>query len=333
MLYVSTRNKLDSYTAHRALHDEYAPDQGMFVPFHLSKFSQEELAALKEHTFSETVARILNLFFSRQLSSWDIEFSIGRYPYRMEHLNQRVVIAELWHNTQNSYSHLVQSVYQKLTFMEKKKENPPQWVKIATETAILFGMYGELQKNGIESFDIAVTADDFIYPISAWYARQMGLPINCIICGCSENSIVWDLLQRGVLNTDCKQPECLEHLIYGTLGLSYIEAYLKDCQTKTSFQLAVEDLHILNDGFFTTVVGKNRIDAVVCSIYRTNAYAADPVTAVSYGALQDYRARTGENRTTLLLSRYSPVSYAEQVASAIGCSQEKLKAMIHLSRE
>lgn len=333
MLYVSTRNKLDSFTAHRALHEERAPDNGMFVPFHLTAFSQDDLEKLKEHTFSETVARILNLFFSKQLSGWDIEFSIGRYPLRIEYLNQRIVVAELWHNTKHDYAHLVESIYQRLIAEENQTPNPPQWVKIAVEVAILFGLYGELQKKGIDSCDIAVSSENFLYPVSAWYARKMGLPIQCIICSCNESGVVWDFLQRGELTSDSAHVGCLEHLIYGTLGLNCVQTCLKADESEVSVQLTEEELQLLNEGFFAAVVGKNRTDAVMNSLYRTNAYIADPVTAVSYGALQDFRARTGENRVTLLLSRHSPALHAAQIACAIGCPQEKLKAMIHLSRE
>lgn len=333
MLYVSTRNKLDSYTAHRALHEERAPDNGMFVPFHLSAFSQDDLDKLKEYTFSENIARILNLFFSKQLSGWDIEFSIGRYPFRIEQLNQRIIVAELWHNTKHDYAHLIESIYQRLIAAEKQTTNPPQWAKIAAEVAILFGLYGELQKKGIDSFDIAVSSENFLYPVSAWYARQMGLPIHCIICRCDESGVVWDFLQRGELTSDSEQVGCLEHLIYGTLGLNCMETCLNAYESEVSFQLTEEELQLLNEGFFAAVVGANRTNAVMNSLYRTNSYITDPITAASYGALQDYRARTGENRVTLLLSRHSPALHAAQIACAIGCSQEKLKAMIHLSRE
>ena len=43
MLYISTRNNTDTYTAHRALHEEYAPDGGFYVPFYLPTFSSDAL--------------------------------------------------------------------------------------------------------------------------------------------------------------------------------------------------------------------------------------------------------------------------------------------------
>ena len=338
MLYVSTRNKLDSYTAYRALHEDNAPDGGSFVPFHLIPFTQDELNILKEKTFSEAVAQILNLFFSCRLSSWDVEFCIGRYPHRIELLNQRIAIAELWHNTQDTYRHLVQSLYQKISGETDRQKEVPQWFQIAIETAMLFGLYAELQKNGVESIDVAVTADDFLYPISAWYAREMGLPIDCIICGCSESSNIWDFLQRGELDlsrsVSCAVlTGCLERLLYNTLGAEQIQLYLDACESGQPYILTEEELNLLNSGFFAAVIGKKRIGSVINSIYRTNTYIADPATAVSYGALQDYRAQTGENRLTLLMARCNPMLNSNEITSAIGLSEDELRAMIRYSGE
>ena len=98
MLYVSTRNPADTYTAYRALHENATPDGGQSVPFHLSTFTHEELFALKGQSFSAIVAQMLNLFFGLNLNSWDVESAIGRTPAKLESVGQRLKIAELWHN-------------------------------------------------------------------------------------------------------------------------------------------------------------------------------------------------------------------------------------------
>ena len=45
MLYVTTRDKRDAFTAHRAIFEEYGPDGGRYIPFSLPEFSGEEIAA------------------------------------------------------------------------------------------------------------------------------------------------------------------------------------------------------------------------------------------------------------------------------------------------
>ena len=179
MLYVSTKNKTDSFTAYRVLHEDRAPDGGLFAPFHLPVFGDTEMELLKELSFSETVAKILNLFFSRRLTSWEVEFSIGRHPFRMETIGQRVMVAELWHNNQSNYEYIVSGLYQKLC--DNPSQSIPQWVRVAIEVSVLFGLYGELYRKGIERVDISIGDNAFHYGVSAWYARKMGLPIGDIL--------------------------------------------------------------------------------------------------------------------------------------------------------
>ena len=46
MLYATTRSKMDTYTAHRALHDDRSPDGGFFVPFKMPFYDKNQLAEL-----------------------------------------------------------------------------------------------------------------------------------------------------------------------------------------------------------------------------------------------------------------------------------------------
>ena len=77
MLYLTTRDKFDTYTVYRTLHEDTAPNGGLFFPFRLPAVSLE---TLKGKTFCECVADVLNLFFSAGLTGKEVEFSVGRYP-------------------------------------------------------------------------------------------------------------------------------------------------------------------------------------------------------------------------------------------------------------
>ena len=80
MLYISTRSKIDSFTAYRALHENCAPDGGAFAPMQLRKFGSDEIELLLRSSFNDAVSTILNYFFSTKLSGFDLDFSIGRMP-------------------------------------------------------------------------------------------------------------------------------------------------------------------------------------------------------------------------------------------------------------
>ena len=104
MLYVTTRNEYDAFTAFRTLGQGRGPDRGLFVPFQMPRLPQEEIAALKDKSFGHCVADILNLFFNARLDAWDVDFCIGRYPIRSVALTHKVIIGEGWHNPDFDFS-------------------------------------------------------------------------------------------------------------------------------------------------------------------------------------------------------------------------------------
>ena len=54
MLYVTTREDRDAYTAYRALHESRSADGGLFLPFRMQTFPEEELDALLRKPFHQT---------------------------------------------------------------------------------------------------------------------------------------------------------------------------------------------------------------------------------------------------------------------------------------
>lgn len=335
MLYISSRNKTDSFTAHRTLCNDRAPDGGLFIPYQIPVIDAAELQRMRSATFSENMAFILNLFFSCKLTAWDVECCIGRAPVRLMEMSYRLLTAECFHNPKNAYSYLEDSLFQKLCLAQTNCTNTG-WARIAVRIAVLFAIHAIMPESIGESFDVALTTGDFSGPMAAWYARKMGLPVRMIICCCNENGAAWDLIQRGEFNTgmplvdtgmkdmDNPCPEQIERLIFHTLGLEQTTAYIAVCRKRGVFRLTEMDFDRLSDGFAASVVGQDRITATIRSVYRTNQYLISPSTAIAYGGLQDYRSRSGESRYTLVLADRSPVVYADEVCQACGITRSAL---------
>jgi len=342
LLYVSSRNKSDSYTAYTALHNNYTPDGGLFIPFHLPQLSEEEIANLRSGSFAAAVARILNLFFSSGLSEWDVECCIGRAPVRLQSMSHKLIFAECWHNVQRTYAYTAQQLFSKIA---GQTGNPSKWAQIAIRIAILFGIYSQMSDNDAQGVDIAVNTGDFSQPMAAWYAKKMGLPVGTIICSCNDNCAVWDLLRRGECATgtaviptelpelDFALPECVEMLIAETLGCDEVQKYLQAVEKKATYRIDEEMLAQFNAGLVCVVVSQSRIPATLRSLYRANAYIADSYSALSFGGLQDHRASSGESRSTVLFSDYCPVLAGSKVAKAIGITNEALILHINSPKE
>ena len=332
MLYITTRNNKDAYTAHRALHENAAPDGGVYVPFQMPLFSAQEIAYFASIGFSKTVAEILNKFFSCGLSGWDVDFCIGRNAVRFESMTRRIIVAELWHNPQGLYEHMCSALYEKIT--EQRSDSISDWFTIAFHIAILFGLYSELcRTNAIvpsDAIDLSTMADNLSLPLAALYAKRMGLPIGTIIFTCEENSGIWDLVHLGELSPAVANSNILgfERLIHTLLGHAAIADMHNSVNAKRTFRISEEIFPEFNNGLFCAVTGKDRCAQNVNSIYRSNSYILDPQAALSVGGLQDFRAKTGESKQTLVLSCVSPIKCVAQIAEATGISQEKLAVLM-----
>ena len=307
MLYLSTRNTTDCYTAYRALNEATAPDGGFYVPFRLQRFSENELLTLRAQTPCEAIARILNLFFGVKLSGWDVECVVGRNPIKPEIVNQRLLFAEFWRNPDGSLKYLIHNLYRRMTAKEYACK-PTGWGYIAIEVALLFGLYAAADTIPVQGLDIAVEAGDFADITAIEYAKRMGLPINTMVCAANENSAVWDLFTKGDFNTAAsEQPKYLECFLFARLGKDAVLRYLEACSARRIYRLDEEQLQIVSENVVCSVVSANRVDSIISGMYRANGYAIDPYTAVAYGGLQDHRANGGLHRDTLILAKYRPI--------------------------
>ena len=230
MLYVTTRDNKDAFTAHRVLSANTAADGGLYVPFRLPVYEENDIVQLADKSFGQIVAEVLNQFYGARLSGWDVELAIGKNTSKVAAMSHRIAVAELWHNPTGKFSYLVDSLYSAIH--DAKDQKTTEWFVVSVRIAVLFGLYAMLVQQNIvplgQMVDIAVPVEDFSAPAAGLYARKMGLPIGTIVCTGDDNSVVWDLLHRGTFITSGVGASLLlgiERLIFSTLGIEEAEKY------------------------------------------------------------------------------------------------------------
>lgn len=337
MLYVTTRNHQDAFPVHPVLTQNRGPDGGLFVPLNFPKLSEPECRKYLQMSFSQCVAEMLNLFFSTKLSEWDVDFSIGRYPVRLEQLPHRIFMAETWHNLDFQYHRLEQNLVE---LLHAETNLPGNWVSIAIRMSILAGILGNQKVLGTGSIDIAVVSGDFTLPISVWYLRKMGFPIGNIICCSNENHQFWDLICNGQMHTDSvciptilpeadiAVPVNLERLISDCGSILETEKYLNCCRRGSVYSVSDTLLQKLRSGLFVSVVSSNRMETTIPNVYKTHNYVLSPASALAYSGLQDYRAKTSVIRNAAVICDNSPVCEAETIARLMDIPVIQLKKII-----
>lgn len=344
MLYVTTRGTQDAFTAYRTTHQDRSPDGGFFVPMQMPVFDQRNILKLAQNSFGQNVADILNLFFGTKITGWDVDVVIGRRIFTARIAGHRTLMGQLWNDVHGSFDFVLRSLAG-LVCPDLPDGTPiSNWLELGIRVAVIFAVFGELlatgQTNREKGLDVAVSTGSFAMPMALWYARQMGLPIRTVICGCNENGIVWDLLHRGVVDTGTLSvktttPECdfavppnLERLIHAALGQEEALHYWWSCTEGKNYGLSEMDTATVSRGLFAAVVSMDRVATIIPSVYRTNRYILEPYGALAYGALSDYRARTGSVGPALVLTEKSPVCEAALVADYMHISPDELTRLL-----
>lgn len=336
MLYITTKDQKDAHTAYKTLLSDCATDGGLYIPMRIPCYTTEEIADLKERSFGDVVAQILNYFFSAQLTAWDVDFAIGRNSVKVVSLGRKIVVSELWHNPESAYSGLERSLFKKLSVNSGISAIPTDWAKIAIRIAVLFGVYGELCRCGVavfgETVDLAMDIGEYFAPVAAVYAKKMGLPVGKLLCCCnSEAGAAWDLIHRNELSTATLPAQLrlgLERLLYVMYGESELVRFKDACEKRGIYSVDEEIQERLSDMMFCVVVGKERLDSVINSVYRTDNYLIDHNTALTFGAIRDYRSKAGESKTTLLFAENDPASSVQTILKATGMSTDEFYKLI-----
>ena len=335
MLYITTRNHRDAYTAQRALRESRGPDGGMYLPFRAPFYSDEEWNELAAAPFGQRVAEILNRLFGTRLTCWDVDVCIGRNPVPIIPLGHRTLAAELWRNPGQSYEHMARELAAQLL---DEPNYETGWLAVALRIAVLFGIFGQL--NTHEPTDISVISGDFTAPISAYYAKQWGLPIGRIICCCNENSGLWELLCHGQLRTDATSirtavpeadvalPEHLERLVFAAGGTDETARYLEACRRGGIYAPGASVLSDMGRDFRVSVISSSRIGQTISSVYRTHNYVLSPGAALAYAGLMDARAKPGLHKNALILADKSPALDAGLTTASLKISERELNDLL-----
>ncbi len=333
MLYITTRNDSQTYTAQQVADGDRGAEGGFFVPLSFPRYTPAEISRLKEKSFHQCIAEVLNRLFPVHLSEWDVRFSIGRSPVRLQSLGHRCTIVQSWHNPQWEYEYLEKRLASSLNV---NTPEPGNWVRIAIEAAVLFGIFSDLQRSGIDAMDVSMVSGDFAGPTSAWYAHQWGLPIGNILCCCNENRNVWGLICHGDFRTDGVSlptqipeadvviPKNLEHLIYGCGGTEEVQHYLEACRTGMVYIPGNMVLEKMRKGLYVSVISTQRALETISNVYRAYEFVLTPHSALAYAGMMDYRTRTGIMRHAIVIEKDSPRASMKVISAAIGTTEEEL---------
>ncbi len=199
--------------------------------------------------------------------------------------------------------------------------------------------YGRMVKAGEikvgEKINVTVPTGNFGNILAAYYAKQMGLPIDKLLCASNENKVLFDFFGTGVYDRnrdfvlttspsmDILISSNLERLVYriGGDNSQSTAALMSRLNGEGKYEITDQMKEKLADfaGFYAT---EEQTAEEIRRVWEESHYVLDTHTAVASFAYHAYKAQSGDETKTVIASTASPYKFTHSVVDAMGIKSE-----------
>lgn len=187
---------------------------------------------------------------------------------------------------------------------------------------------GKIAEN--EKINVVVPTGNFGNILAAFYARNMGLPIDKLICASNENRVLYDFFHTGAYDRnrdfvltsspsmDILISSNLERLIYRIAGnnADRNKELMAALSGQGRYEITEEMRAELSD-FYGNYADEAETAAEIRRLYEDCGYVIDTHTAVASAVYRKYRKETGDGTKTVIASTASPFKFTRSVMKAI----------------
>jgi len=168
--------------------------------------------------------------------------------------------------------------------------------------------------------------------LSAWYAREMGLPIGKLICASNDNRVLTDFFETGLYDRErefykTSSPSMdilissnLERFLFEMNGhdSAAIKGYMGSLAARGSF--AGDEGLIRRIGALLWAGSATQKEAAdeIRRVFEEHHYLMDTHTAVGAAVYGKYREATGDDTFAILDATASPYKFSKSVYEALG---------------
>ena len=188
-----------------------------------------------------------------------------------------------------------------------------------------------------DKINAVVPTGNFGNILAAFYAKNMGLPINKLICASNENKVLYDFFTTGeydrnrefVLTTspsmDILISSNLERLIYRIAGNSAKKnsELMESLKNTGKYEITPEMKAQLSD-FYGNYATEAEDAATIKKLYEDTGYVIDTHTAVAATVYEKYKKETGDDTVTVIASTASPYKFTRSVMNAFDSKYDSM---------
>lgn len=201
--------------------------------------------------------------------------------------------------------------------------------------------YAKLLANGEitdgEKINVVVPTGNFGNILAAYYAKNMGLPIDKLICASNDNKVLYDFFTTGIYDKnrefilttspsmDILISSNLERLIYKIAGNDAAKnKELMTSLTTTGKYDITDDMRAELKDFYGNYATEKETAEVIKDIYEKTGYIIDTHTAVAAVVSRKYLRDTNDTNKLVIASTASPFKFTRSVMNAIDSKYDSM---------
>lgn len=181
-----------------------------------------------------------------------------------------------------------------------------------------------------EKINICVPTGNFGNILAAYMAKQMGLPVDKLLCASNDNKVLYDFFLTGKYDknrefilTDSPSMDILvssnlERLIYLSCGSDSGEnaRLMSELSGTGSYEITREMKEYMKD-IIGGYADQERVHKKIRDLYDKTGYVIDTHTGVAAAVHEDYRKASGDDTVTVIASTASPYKFSAAVVGSI----------------
>ncbi len=211
--------------------------------------------------------------------------------------------------------------------------NSINWGRLAPQIVYYFHAYCELLKKGDislgEKINVCVPTGNFGNIFAAYLAKQMGLPLDKMVCASNANNVLTDFIRTGKYDRnrdfhltmspsmDILISSNLERLLYFTAGTEATADYMKQLNESGTYQVSDSVKNKIENNFVGYFADETETANTLRNFYNDHGYLADTHTSVALDCAQKYISETNDNKKMVVVSTASPYKFAADVYKSI----------------
>lgn len=198
--------------------------------------------------------------------------------------------------------------------------------RLLPQIVYYFSAYFELLNNNEitkdELLDYYVPTGNFGDILAGYIAKEMGLPINKLICSSNSNNVLTDFINTGTydinrdfINTmepsiDILISSNLERLLYlKSKDTNLIKELMSSLKTNKKYTIPNSILTSIQEDFVGIYASEEEVKEAIKEVYEKDHYLIDPHTAVAYIASKKYDTK----HKKVILATASPYKFSKDV--------------------